>query len=373
MILNMGERIRELRRERALTQEEVARRLNISAQAVSKWENAVSYPDLELLPPLSELLGVSIDALFREDAESETEDCCSRADELLRTPARAKEALPLLREAVIRRPFHAGLLGRLGTALYLAYLLPENLGQTEINEQGEETVEDHGDPALLREAAAVWERALNCEQQPDSRDGVVKSLIAAYALMEQREKARELAERQNKLSYAREILLPDAEEGEKKEEALANALLALFMQTAQTVLACTPGVGGILPEADDDMRILQAERCAATARLIEAFFPDGRCGKLHFILSQLWYYPAALYAALGDFEKADACFIPMARHERLNRAYGEGGAYRYTGVLFERLTEQKPLYIKYEPTKQPFTESYTAHIKETPALAALLD
>jgi len=320
MILNMGERIRELRRERALTQEEVARRLNISAQAVSKWENAVSYPDLELLPPLSELLGVSIDALFREDAESETEDCCSRADELLRTPARAKEALP-----------------------------------------------------LLREAAAVWERALNCEQQPDSRDGVVKSLIAAYALMEQREKARELAERQNKLSYAREILLPDAEEGEKKEEALANALLALFMQTAQTVLACTPGVGGILPEADDDMRILQAERCAATARLIEAFFPDGRCGKLHFILSQLWYYPAALYAALGDFEKADACFIPMARHERLNRAYGEGGAYRYTGVLFERLTEQKPLYIKYEPTKQPFTESYTAHIKETPALAALLD
>ena len=154
MLLNMGERIRELRRERALTQDEVARRLNISAQAVSKWENAVSYPDLEMIPPLAELLGVSIDALFREDAQSEAEDCCRRADELLLTPARAKEALPMLREAVIRRPFHAGLLGRLGTALYLAYRLPENLGQTEINEQGEETVVTHGDPALLREADA---------------------------------------------------------------------------------------------------------------------------------------------------------------------------------------------------------------------------
>ena len=261
MLLNMGERIRELRRERALTQDEVARRLNISAQAVSKWENSVSYPDLEMIPPLAELPGVSIDALFREDAGSEAEDCCRQADALLLTPARAKEALPMLREAVIRRSFHAGLLGRLGTALYLAYRLPENLGQTEINEQGEETVVTHGDPALLREAAAVWERVLNCEQQPDSRDGVVKSLISAYALMGQQEKARELAQRQNRLAYAREILLVDAEEGVRKEEAVANALLALFIQTAQTLLQCTPGVNGILTEADDDLRLLQAQRC----------------------------------------------------------------------------------------------------------------
>ena len=369
MILNMGERIRELRRERALTQDEVARRLNVSAQAVSKWENAVSYPDLELIPPLAELLGVSIDALFREDAGGEAEACCRRADELFLTPARAKEALPMLREAAIRHPFHAGLLGRFGTALYLAYQLPENLGETEVGENGEETVVTHGDPTLLREAAAAYERALNSEKQPDARDGIVKSLISVYFLAGQPVKARELALRQNKLAFARELMLAEAEEGETKEAALAEALLALFTQTAATVLG---GVRCIRPEDDDAVRLLHAERCVATARFIEAFFPDGRCGRLHYYLSQLYYYPAALNAALEDYEKADECFIPMARHEKANRAYGEDGAYRYTGPLFDRITEQNPLYVRYEPTKQPFTEGYTAHIKETPTLAALM-
>ena len=362
MILNMGERIRELRRERALTQDEVARRLNISAQAVSKWENAASYPDLELIPPLAELLGVSIDALFREDAEGKADELCRKADEMFLTPARVNEALPMLREAAIRHPFHAGLLGRLGTALYLSYRIPEDLGKSEVEENGEVTVVTHGDPALLRESAAAYERALNSEKQPDARDGIVKSLITVYSLSGQPVKARELAQRQNKLAYARELLLAEAEEGEKQEEALAEALLALLSQTAVTVLS---GIRCIRPEDDDTIRQSHAERCVATARFIESFFPDERCGRLHYYLSQLWYYPAALNAALEDFEKADECYIPMARHEQLNRSYGESGTYRYTGPLFERIVDQKPLYIRYEPTKLPFTEGYLAHVKET--------
>lgn len=54
------------RKELGLTQEQLAQRMNVSPQAVSKWENS-SYPDTELLPRLAKTLNMSLDALFGMD------------------------------------------------------------------------------------------------------------------------------------------------------------------------------------------------------------------------------------------------------------------------------------------------------------------
>lgn len=64
MNYSIGKTISDFRRSKGLTQDEVASRLGVSAQAVSKWENDISYPDISLLAPLAELLGVSIDELL---------------------------------------------------------------------------------------------------------------------------------------------------------------------------------------------------------------------------------------------------------------------------------------------------------------------
>lgn len=65
----IGTAIARLRRERGMTQEALAEVIGVSPQTVSKWETAVSCPDVALLPVLAEVFGVSIDALFgREDA-----------------------------------------------------------------------------------------------------------------------------------------------------------------------------------------------------------------------------------------------------------------------------------------------------------------
>ncbi|MBE6653125.1 MAG: helix-turn-helix transcriptional regulator, partial [Ruminococcaceae bacterium] len=50
--MNLGNKIRELRRANNLTQEQLAASLNISAQAVSKWEMGASYPDMTMIPTL---------------------------------------------------------------------------------------------------------------------------------------------------------------------------------------------------------------------------------------------------------------------------------------------------------------------------------
>lgn len=61
---NLNKNISELRKAAGLTQEALASKLGLSYQAVSKWENGLSCPDVLLLPKLAEIFGVSIDALF---------------------------------------------------------------------------------------------------------------------------------------------------------------------------------------------------------------------------------------------------------------------------------------------------------------------
>ena len=67
--MEIGAKIKQLRIKAGLTQEQLAGKLGISAQSVSKWENAVTMPDVALLPLLAGELGVSIDELFDLTAE----------------------------------------------------------------------------------------------------------------------------------------------------------------------------------------------------------------------------------------------------------------------------------------------------------------
>lgn len=60
----IGNRISKHRKEKGLTQEELAEKLGVSSQAVSKWENDQSCPDISLLPILCSIFGISTDELL---------------------------------------------------------------------------------------------------------------------------------------------------------------------------------------------------------------------------------------------------------------------------------------------------------------------
>ena len=64
MKIEIGQRIKSLRIEKGITQEELANHLGLSYQAISKWENNISSPDIQLLPLISVYFGVTIDDLF---------------------------------------------------------------------------------------------------------------------------------------------------------------------------------------------------------------------------------------------------------------------------------------------------------------------
>lgn len=63
----LGQRIKEERERREWTQDELANTLNVSRQAISKWELGTAYPDIERLIQISELFNVTLDSLIKGD------------------------------------------------------------------------------------------------------------------------------------------------------------------------------------------------------------------------------------------------------------------------------------------------------------------
>lgn len=86
----LGRRIARLRLEHGMTQERLARELGVTAQAVSKWENDLSAPDIMSLPRLARTLGVTVDELLgaeAAEAAAEPEPAVEPEPEALPEPA----------------------------------------------------------------------------------------------------------------------------------------------------------------------------------------------------------------------------------------------------------------------------------------------
>lgn len=71
-IKGIGERISAARKAAGITQEELAAKLTITPQAISKWERGTGLPDISVLPELAEALGISVGELFGEKADQST-------------------------------------------------------------------------------------------------------------------------------------------------------------------------------------------------------------------------------------------------------------------------------------------------------------
>ena len=101
MSKSMGQIIRSLRKERGLTQEELAEQLNITYQAVSRWENNTGMPDISQIVPLANVFGVSTDVLFGKedtDCQKEIDECMAKAEDRLCNPPENLNVLENRRE-----------------------------------------------------------------------------------------------------------------------------------------------------------------------------------------------------------------------------------------------------------------------------------
>lgn len=147
MMAQIGKNIAQLRRQRGITQEQLANAIGVSAPAVSKWESGKAYPDVMLLEPIARFLGTNLNDLFGFIANisaTELEDYQGRLRELLKE-TQLEKAKAYISETIRRYPKEPQLLFCTGSELYQACYLFD-----------EETKVD-----LLRSAAGYLEQASN--------------------------------------------------------------------------------------------------------------------------------------------------------------------------------------------------------------------
>ena len=126
MNLLIGENIKRIRRERDLTQEEVAAHLGISFQSISKWERGDGYPDITMLPALANYFEMSVDELLgmSEIEKNDKYDEINRVWTENNKNGLHSENVALMRQALKTFPNNALLLVQLSTSL-------EKLGGTD--------------------------------------------------------------------------------------------------------------------------------------------------------------------------------------------------------------------------------------------------
>lgn len=91
--MNIGEKLFELRREKNLSQEEVADKLNVSRQTVSKWETNQSVPDFDKIMPLCELYGIGVEELLTGKKPEEKAEMTQEEEDIpTRNEVRKKSA-----------------------------------------------------------------------------------------------------------------------------------------------------------------------------------------------------------------------------------------------------------------------------------------
>ncbi len=171
-MLDFGSIIRNMRRQRELTQEQLAETLGVTCQAVSKWETNTSYPDISLLPIIADYFGVSIDTLLGHDISRRQEEiaqACAKAQEMFERNGYF-EAISFLREMLIKYP------GTDRLMYALAWALSGTLSLT-------------GSYEFYDEAIIMYHKILEISTDIELRTKVCRDLVYRYLQKGDTEKA----------------------------------------------------------------------------------------------------------------------------------------------------------------------------------------
>ena len=211
MNLLIGEKIRKLRRDKDLTQEEVAQHLGVSFQSVSKWERSEGYPDITLLPALARYFGVTTDELLGVNELSEQEwyaEVNARWEENRKAGLHA-ENVRRMKEALKSFPNDALLMVQLSASL-------QRMDGTEEEKKRN-----------LQEAIAVEEQILRFGEDSEVRGATMYNICHSYWKSGEKDKAIEQARKLPNLYKARENALVYFFTGEERAEVSRSALVPL--------------------------------------------------------------------------------------------------------------------------------------------------
>lgn len=291
MNLRIGEKIRELRRIKNVTQEELAAYLGLSAQAISKWENGSTLPDVTLFPGLANFFGVTTDALFGLTDQIQNERVELVLKEYQENFARGliEENENLLRTALKEFPNDFRLISKLCYTLLNKYT-----GKNQLD--------------LLDEIIAKASLILRDCTDDELRSSAIQVLTMAYNFRGEKEKAKEIVNKLPSNPITRNSLLVHILEGEEKlAQMQQNMLSNLDMICSDLqVLSRHKRKQGHYHDALYHLEVIE--------KLYQVMFENGDYSFYHTRLAQLLFNMAELKMQLDLSDEALAKLMTSANH-----------------------------------------------------------
>lgn len=216
-MLKIGDKIKTLRKKQDITQEKLAAYLNISYQAVSKWENGTALPDITLVPQIANFFGVSADELLCMKETEETEEL-KKYEEIYRENNRLGKMLDnivLSREVLAKYPRNYQWM------LNLSYPLVQYNDTEEHNKYSSE----HG---FVKEAINICERILEDCTVDSIRHSAIQILCYSYRDVGKEELALKLACEMPDMCVCKEHLLSHVYKGEAQIKQCQELLLSMI-------------------------------------------------------------------------------------------------------------------------------------------------
>ena len=270
MELKIGENISRYRRERHMTQEQLARSVGVSPPAVSKWETGSSYPDVTLLSPIARALGITVDILlsFQEELTEEEVDSLYRELQGLFGSRGFSAGQQRCEELLHEYPNSAGL------KLTVGGLYQTMLGTLPSEELTEERVQE-----ILRLAAQLYSQV---RASGDPRYFAAATVgLAAFRLSENRlEETEALLDSLPKVEIDPNELYPSLYLAQGKSEQAEKLLEAHLFQLLRSVSLALHSLASLSQERDGTDRALFL--CGLSLRLAELFDLEDVSGELEY-------------------------------------------------------------------------------------------
>ena len=311
----IGKNIRKARRDRDMTQDELAAMLNVSESAVSQWESGKTSPDLGIIPDLCTVLEISADWLLGVDQEKkrkEVEEIVERAGAY---SARGREdrAVEILEEGLKKYPNSDSIIHK------LMYCTDDTDRQIELGE-------------WLLEHSTV----------DDYRQDAIQCLVFSYVIKGDRKRAEKLACSMPCYVLSSDVLLEHVLEGEELENHKKRRRSDMIDDLANSILR--------------EQKIDRELAARKVIGLFELMFEDGDYGFNSCHLYDAWLWLARAAAGRGEEKETLQALGEAEKHAFGYMDYVNAKEYTHTSVLFAK-TFQPNVSMNY-------TENTASHLLE---------
>ncbi len=358
MHIQLGEKIRELRRHQGCTQENLAAALGVTAQAVSRWESGGSYPDMEMIPPIANYFGVSIDELFGyENGHDQKIQSIIQKIESYHLQYRSDdewvdECLTILREGLAEFPQNERLLILLADTLSEAgwrrhndWLYYDSEGYMQ---HGYDTDQKN---EYWTESTKICENLIKTSSNTAIVTKAISLLVLLYRNFGETDMAISYANQMPTLNDCREIMLASAAEGKEEAMYIGDFLLKAANQFAEQL------VYGLIVNQHHYESDLPIEKIKGAISMFQLICDDGNFGIYHYSLVKLYLYLSRIQWERGYRDAAFESLDASLHHAKAFEAICDGQERTFSAPLvsFVKYRSNRPKdVVKALPNDWPF-------------------